>query len=150
MYKHILTCVDGSPSSKLALQQAIQLAREQHASLRLLCVVDWASTPDIRHEYDLHGFVTSERAETASEAGERILREAQGLAQRYGVQADTVMLDLTISKIADVIVDEAKRSAADLIVIGTHGRRGVGRLMVGSVAEGVIRASPVPVLTIRG
>lgn len=50
----------------------------------------------------------------------------------------------------DVIVDEAKRSAADLVVIGTHGRRGVGRLVMGSVAEGVIRTSLVPVLTIRG
>jgi nucleotide-binding universal stress UspA family protein len=70
MYKNILACVDGSASSKLALQHAIQLAKEHEAKLRLLCVVDWASTPDMHHEYDLHGFVTSETAETASEAGE--------------------------------------------------------------------------------
>jgi nucleotide-binding universal stress UspA family protein len=150
MYKHILASLDGSSISTVAAREAVRLAKEQNAILRLLYVVDPSSNPDFR-EYDLHGFAYPDSIYvSARQIGEKILWEAQALARREGVQAETVMLDMDNRNVADVIVDEAARWPADLIVVGTHGRSGVGRLVLGSVAEGVIRKSAVPVLTVRG
>jgi nucleotide-binding universal stress UspA family protein len=65
------------------------------------------------------------------------------------VKADIRMLDSHALRVCDVIVDEAKKWRADLIVMGTHGRRGMTRMLLGSDAEGVLRNTPVPVLLVR-
>ena len=79
-------------------------------------------------------------------------RCTQARAKKAGVGAESRLVEVEKygERVVDAIVDEAKRWRADLIVIGTHGRRGVSHLLLGSVAEGVVRLAPAPVLLVRG
>lgn len=83
------------------------------------------------------------------ENGKRILADAAALPRRGRVAAETAMVERLCWRPADVIVEQAKKLGADLIVIGTHGRRGIRRLVLGSDAEQVLRTTPVPVLLVR-
>jgi nucleotide-binding universal stress UspA family protein len=83
------------------------------------------------------------------EGGRRIVARARAAAEKQGVKPKTVMREIFGGAAADVIVREARRARADLIVLGTHGRRGVRRLVLGSDAEQVVRSSRVPVLLVR-
>jgi nucleotide-binding universal stress UspA family protein len=148
MYKHILVAVDGSDTSNLALQEAMKLAKEQQAALRLIHVVD--ETPaymTMDTAYALADFQKAMRA-----AGQKVLATSAATAREAAIEVDTkfVILEVLTQRICDAIIDEAKRWPADLIVIGTHGRHGFNHLLLGSVAEGVIRLAPKPVLVIRG
>ena len=71
-------------------------------------------------------------------------------AQREGVKTDSVLLDSVGGPASDAILGEAKAWSADLVVMGTHGRRGLARLVMGSDAEAVVRACTVPVLLVHG
>jgi len=82
--------------------------------------------------------------------GRRILAAAAATAKKHGVKAETVLYEVLIGRVADRVVREAAKWHADVIVMGTHGRRGIGRLVMGSDAENVLRQSPVPVLLVRG
>jgi nucleotide-binding universal stress UspA family protein len=88
--------------------------------------------------------------ELLREGGEAILAQGKAQAVQAGVAAETVLIDTLSARVCDLIVQEARRWGAELIVIGTHGRRGVGRLVMGSDAEQVLRLAPVPVLLVRG
>ena len=148
MYKHILVAVDGSDTSNLALHEAIKLAKEQQAALRLIHVVD--ETPvyiTMDTAYALADFQKAMR-----EAGQKVLATSAATARQAGVEVETkfVILETLPRRICDAINEEAKRWPADLIVIATHGRHGFNHLLLGSVAEGVIRLATKPVLVIRG
>ena len=69
--------------------------------------------------------------------------------RKHGLSVDSVMFEIVGGHAADIIVAQAKKWRADIIVIGTHGRRGLRRLVMGSDAEEVVRTSPVPVLLVR-
>jgi nucleotide-binding universal stress UspA family protein len=86
------------------------------------------------------------------EAGQKVLATCAATAREAGIEANTkfVVLEVLTQRICDAIIDEAKRWPADLIVFGTHGRHGFNHLLLGSVAEGVIRLATKPVLVIRG
>ncbi len=148
MYKHILVAVDGSNTSNLALQEAMKLAKEQQAALRLVHVVD--ETPAYMTMDTAYALADFQKA--MREAGEKVLATCAATARQAGVKVDTkfVILEVLAQRICDAINDEAKRWPADLIVIGTHGRHGFNHLLLGSVAEGVIRLASKPVLVIRG
>lgn len=140
MFKRILAAVDGSPISALALQEAAQLAKEQQAQLRIVHVVDevslnWPETGDV-----------SEVQETFRKSGRKILEKAAATARVAGVTAEAKMIDIETfgHRVADMIAADAEAWPADLIVIGTHGRRGLNRLLLGSVAEGVTRVGFAP------
>jgi nucleotide-binding universal stress UspA family protein len=144
-YKRVLVPVDGSRTSGLGLREAIGLARAQKASLQLVHVVD-------AH----YVVMTMETAVSVDEVlpalrrqGRRILQKAQAMTQRQGVKCSALLLETLMEPAADLIVRQAKKGRADLIVMGTHGRRGVSRLVMGSDAEQVVRNSPVPVLLVR-
>lgn len=147
MYKQILVPVDGSDTSNLALKEAIKLAKEQQAALRLIHVVDetsvymMAETP-----YPIADYLKMMR-----EAGQKVLSTCAMTAQEAGIKVDTklVVIESLTQRICDAINEEAKRWSADLVVIGTHGRRGFNHLLLGSVAEGVIRLATKPVLIYR-
>ena len=146
MYKKILVPVDGSETCQLGLQHAILLAKDQKAMLRLLHVV---------HDYlindGLRGFVRSgELLQELRESGQTILNEAASSARKQGVEADTESIETLKGPVGAVITEYAEKWPADLIVLGTHGRRGIRRLVMGSDAEYVLRTSPVPVLLVRG
>lgn len=147
MFSRILVSIDGSETSNRALKEAVTLAKEQHASLRLVHVVDLTLVyTDLAAPYVL------DYQKTLQAAGEKILADGAAIARQAGVSFDThaVVLDRAGQHIADAVEDEAKRWQADLIIIGTHGRRGVRRMLLGSVAEGVARVASKPVLLIRG
>lgn len=146
MFQRILVPVDGSATSNTALQQAIQLANERHAQLRIVHVVDEVSmTLDVQTIMD--DFIKAVR-----EAGKGILQTAVSIVRDAGLKVESQLLEITApgKHIADVLVEDAQQWPADLIVIGTHGRRGINRLLLGSVTEKVARLATTPVLLIRG
>ena len=142
MYRRILVAVDGSYTSNLALQEAFKLAKETKAKLHLVHVVD--ITPGVEG-----GFNPGTLRRMVREEGNEILKTIADLAGQAGVDADTAMLEEIRRKFSKAIAKEARRWEADLIVMGTHGRIGVARLVLGSVAEGVVHIAPVPVLLVR-
>ena len=143
MYKRILVPVDGSDTSTRGLKEAVKLAKALNARLKLVHVLD-QSPLVLAPEIGLVNLMNSLVA-----AGTEILERARAYAERHGVKVETAMPETT-GRVADVILDEARKWRADLIVMGTHGRRGVTHLLLGSDAERVLRASPVPVLLVRG
>ena len=148
MYKHILVAVDGSDTSNLALHEAIKMASDQHAKLRLVHVVDLTPTySDLAIPSQV-----AQYQEALRESGQKILSDCLAVALKSGVQAETQLhiIDDPSQHIYDAIEAEVNRWPADLIVIGTHGRRGIRHLILGSVAEGVIRVATRPVLLVRG
>lgn len=146
MYQHILAPVDGSDASDLALQEAIRLAKDQRAQLRILHVVDAVTV-----NWDTEFGNTGEIIETLRKAGESILAKAESMARQSGITAETRLVEMETlpERVPAKIAEEADLWPADLIVIGTHGRHGLNRLLMGSVAEGVARLSSKPVLLIR-
>lgn len=142
MYRRILVAVDGSYASCLALQEALKLARETKAKLHLVHVID--VIPAVEGGLDPETFRRMVRQE-----GNELLNKVASLAGQAGVDAETAILEASRRKCSKAIANEAWRWAADLIVMGTHGRIGVARLVLGSVAEGVVHIAPVPVLLIR-
>ncbi len=145
MYQRILIPVDGSPTSDRALQEALALARQQNVQLLLLHVIEEIHFVDIESSINY-----AELLESMRNSGTKILTQAQTVVQQAGMTAEVKLLEASGKRVASVIVTEAGRWPADLIVIGTHGRSGFSRLLFGSVAEGVVRTAQVPVLLIRG
>jgi nucleotide-binding universal stress UspA family protein len=145
MYKRLLVPVDGSSTARLGLTEAIRLAKQLSASLRIIHVVDEFvadSALGPAAYYD-------KWVEALREGGRTTLASAQSFAQSNGVQPEAVLIETIGRRAADVIIEQARQWPADLIVMGTHGRRGVRRLLMGSDAELVVRSSPVPVLLVR-
>jgi len=146
MYQRILVPVDGSPTSKHGLQEAIRMAKMTGGKLRLMHVVDDTS---IALSFDAYAGYPSDWLENLRQDGERLLAGARAVAAAAGVEADTVLRDNFALPVHELVVTEAGAWPADLIVLGTHGRRGIGRVMLGSSAENVLRRSPIPVLLVR-
>lgn len=147
MYKRILVAVDGSDTSQLALQEALNLTKESGGQLRIVHVVDEVT-------FDLYQEVVDpgEIQKAITKAGEAILSKAEIAVRAAGVKAETRLLEIEKlgRRVPDMIAQEADAWPADLIVIGTHGRHGFNHLLMGSVAEGVVRIATKPVLLIRG
>jgi nucleotide-binding universal stress UspA family protein len=146
MYQRILVPVDGSPTSKHGLQEAIRMAKLTGGKLRLLHVVDDTS---IALSFDAYAGYPSDWLERLRESGESLLADARAVATAEGVEVETALRDDFAVPVHELIVSEAGAWPADLIVLGTHGRRGIGRVMLGSSAENVLRRSPIPVLLVR-
>jgi len=145
MYKRILVPIDGSAASQRGLREAIALARDQAATLRLLHVLD-EFMPLIDPSL-WPGFEKFSQA--LSSEGHKLLAEAQTMAVEQGVSVEVVQRGTLENRAAPAIVAEARDSNCDLIVMGTHGRRGMGRLLLGSDALAVLQTSQVPVLLVR-
>jgi nucleotide-binding universal stress UspA family protein len=144
-YRKILVAVDGSAAANKGLREALRLAKAEGAKLCIVHVLDefyaFAGYDGLGPMQDL---VPSFR-----EGGKRVLAKAKALAAKSGVAASTVMREVVGGPAAGPIVSEARKQGADLIVLGTHGRRGMRRLVLGSDAEQVVRTSRVPVLLVR-
>ena len=146
MYTHILVPVDGSPTSDRGLDEAVKLARLTGARLRLMHVVD-----QLVYAGGMEGFgaMTADLVPLLREGGESILKTAKARVEASGVPVDTALFDSFAGRVCDLVVAEATNWHADLIVLGTHGRRGVGRVFMGSDAEQIVRLAPTPVLLVR-
>ena len=143
MYKRILVAVDGSKTSDRALAAAIEHARESGGCLRLLHSLDELAM--------VTGMETSgELVLVARANANKVLEAGLAMARSAGVPADARLNDAPAQRLGPTVAEEAQRWEADLVVTGTHGRRGLGRVLLGSGAEQIIRHAPVPVLVIRG
>lgn len=142
MYQRILVPVDGSPTSIGGLEEAIKLAKLTGAGIRLVHVLD---RPVVMagetYTVDIFGIM--------KEAGEHILQKMKDRVVAAGVAVSTYCSEIMPGRVCDVVTEQAKDFDADLVVVGTHGRRGVGRLLVGSDAEQIARIAAVPVLLVR-
>lgn len=146
MYKHILCPVDGSPTAHRGMLEAIHLAHEQKSALRFVHVLDtYFPVLDVGGELNLV-YMT----DILRKNGEKLLANAKAEAGKAGVNADIRMVESLGGRAAEFIVEEARKWPADLIVMGTHGLRGLSRVVMGSDAEMVLRTSPVPVLMVKG
>jgi nucleotide-binding universal stress UspA family protein len=144
-YRRLLVPLDDSPTAQRGLAEALALARDLRSTLVLLHVVELVPVmPEV---------ATAEAWEAIREGmqatGRRVLDEAARQVRSAGVVCETVLNDIDARRPADVIVEQAGAQRCDLIVMGTHGRRGIGRALLGSDAELVLRQSPVPVLLVR-
>lgn len=145
MYQRILVPLDGSATAGRGLREAIRLATGQSATLFFLHVVD---------DFKMLVEMTSARGYEDMLKGLRhfgldVLAKARQEADEAGVPAESLLREVTNERVAQVIVDQAAQHHCDLIVMGTHGRRGFNRIAMGSEAEQVARTSPVPVLLVR-
>ena len=146
MYQRILVPIDGSTTSDRGLTEAIAIARLTGANLRLLYVLDelvFVSGFEAGATY-LNTVLPQLRRHS-----EQLLAAGKERAAAAGVGVDTLCVECFARRTADIIVEQAASWPADLIVLGTHGRRGVRRVLLGSDAEQVLRMAPVPVLLIR-
>ena len=143
LFQRILMATDFSPDSTPALEQSVKMARRDGALLL------------IAHAYQEPGLVELSRAparvyeewdQALREGVDRKLRPLVEYARREGAEARALLL----TGFADeAIIEAARQEGADLIVMGTHGRRGAARLFLGSVASRVISTAPCPVMTVR-
>lgn len=146
MYEHILVPVDGSPASNKALLAAIALAKDQTATtLRIVHVVD-----DVMVNLKLELLDAGKVHEALRQFGQELLDESDKLARGSGVQAQTKLIDKAFlgEPIATTILKEARSWAADLIVMGAHGRSLPEHFLTGSVATGVLHRASMPVLLV--
>ena len=145
MYKQILCPVDGSPTSNSGMMEAIHLAKDQHAKLRFLHVIDMYfpimdATGDFNVVY---------MDDVLRENGKKVLKKAEVAAHKAGVEADSRMVEAIGGRVSKFVMQQVKEWPADLVVMGTHGLRGIERLVMGSDAETIVRTSLVPVLLVR-
>jgi nucleotide-binding universal stress UspA family protein len=147
MYRRILVPVDGSPTARRGLDEAIALARATGAAIRVLHVID-----EPYAALGIDGICGAPGAilDLLRENAQRIVDEAAAPARAAGVAVDDAIEDSLHGRVCDLVAKAAVDWKADLLVIGTHGRRGLDRLLLGSDAEQILRTAPVPVLLVRG
>ena len=144
MFDHILVALDGSDCSYKALDMAVRLAKEHGARCTVCTVVDI-----VRAAASMTfatGDIVSEWIATLNEDARRIESDAISKYADSGISIETKVLEGYPST---ALLEVAKNEKADLIVMGSHGRTGLRRLWLGSVAESVVREATIPVLIIR-
>ena len=144
MYETILIPTDGSRGAERAIVHGIDLARTYDATVHALYVIDVADLLEHGYIGDRSDFEAT--IEPLEDEAKRAVGEIGERARREGVDVLTVVREGAPYETILAYVDEA---AVDLIVMGTHGRHGLPRYLLGSVTERVIRTTDVPVLTVR-
>ena len=141
-YRRILVPVDGSDTSNRALVTALQLARDVggrvlvlHDVSDLLYMSPYTDAPTL--------------TELVHEEGEHVLKAALDICESAGVPAESRLVEGAGHRLGEVVADAAVAWNADLIVLGSHGRRGLHRLLLGSGAEQILRLAPVATLVVR-
>lgn len=145
MYSKILVPVDGSPTALQGLTEACGLAKAPRSKIKLVhvlneLVTDYTLAPSVYYDHVI---------QAVRETGQKALAQARAHASQFDVEVESELLETIGMRASSSIVEAAKQWNADLIVMGTHGRRGLQRLALGSDAEMVLRTAPVPVLMVR-
>ncbi len=146
MYERILVPVDGSPTSRKGLTEAIALAKMTHARVKLLHVFEMpmlgiGTEAALMRGEDIYN--------VARDAGQQVLSLAAESVRAAGLEVDEQLLDAGGERLCDHVAKVADTWRASLIVLGSHGRRGLQRALLGSDAEQILRVAPVPVLLVR-
>ena len=135
MYNDILIPTDGSQGAKAALEHGIEIASQWHATLHALYVVD---TRVAR---------SGPLLQTLRDEGRGAVRDVEVAGTQAGL---TVVTEIAEGNPHEEILAYVSEHGIDMVIMGTHGRTGIDRVVMGSVAERVVRRSPIPVLTVRG
>ncbi len=145
MYEHILVPVDGSETSLLGVDEAVRLSKISGGTIRLFHAIDDQSfslaMSSIAYEDNWR--------EELRKVGRAILQTARARCAAGGCEAQTTMCESFALPVHRRVLEAAAAWPADLIVVGTHGRRGVKRAFLGSGAESILREATVPVLLVR-
>ena len=145
MYRRIMVPVDDSTASLYALKEAGRLAKQLGAAVLAVHVVDLA-----QFNWGAPGYADAAAVRKAvEEAGVKVLKRAKEELDAIGVAHDALIMESAGDKIADLLIEQAGAEDCDLIAMGTHGFSGLMHLLMGSVAEGVVRKSDIPVLLVR-
>lgn len=148
MYQRILVPVDGTSAKQAMLGEAICLAQFCHeSSLRLVHIVDVSAVAEVERELGGASSVANV-ADAVRKNAQDILDDAAQKVKAAGLDAEAVLIEIQDGDLAAAVVEGAKKWDADLIVMGTHGHGGLYHLIMGSVAEGVVRQARVPVLLV--
>lgn len=144
MFKRIIVAIDGSRTSQHAFEAALDLAVTHQAVVQPYYVVE--SGPMYM---DVPGYDPSVLQKGLTEQGATVAREAAKAMKARGVAGDVVTVEATVSDdVASLIIGAARAFNGDLLVMGTHGRKGFKRMILGSVAERCLRQASLPVLLI--
>ena len=143
MYARILVPVDGSAPSTAGIGEAMKFARLSKGLIRLVHIVNEAQAIQ-------GGYYSAELRDSLFVQAENLVQDAKAMVESQGLKAETAVIDALGGPTGEVIAACANQWPADLIVIGTHGRRGLARLVLGSDAEYVVRTASVPVLLVHG
>ena len=144
MYKRILVAVDGSDTSRHAFDAALALAKAHGAELQPFYVVENAAI-----YYNVPGYDPSVLRDQLVAQVNALAQDFAKLMQAAGVKGETRLNEATsLNDVSSLILDGATAFGADLLVLGTHGRRGFRRLVLGSIAEQCVRNATLPVLLI--
>lgn len=149
MYKHILIATDGSEIATGALRHGLKLAKTLGSTVTVVTVTEPAAVIGAGYAA-ISGTIIDplpELIEAQTEAGRRILSNAEALAAEAGVTIAVALIENSYP--AEGINGQAEASGADLIVMGSHGRRGLGRILLGSQTNNVLAHAKVPVLVVR-
>jgi len=142
MYGRLLVPIDTDDSAKLALREALKFAADQRAAVRIVHVLDHRRIGD-----EVMAMVGMPEL---IKKGARALEAAASEAAENGLEAETALLETDGLPVWSVIAEEVGRRGADLVVMGTHGRRRLLDLLLGSVAVGVVGRADVPVMLVHG
>jgi nucleotide-binding universal stress UspA family protein len=145
MYSRILVPIDGSEASTRGLDEAIELARHLKANVRLVHVVE----PYVMVTLETMPVTVHQIAEIRRRAGVELLQDSESKVKNAGIEVDVELIETPGGSTGEYIVNKAREISADLIVCGTHGRRGVRRMLMGSDAEYILRRAHIPVLLVR-
>lgn len=145
MYQRILVPVDNSATSRAALEEVKRFANEQHAQVRVVHVIDLAQFAWSANEF----LDVPQLQETLRESARRVLAESVTTLEEAGLKVEVALLETWGGLLAKAVVEDAAKWGADLMIMGTHGYGGLTHMLLGSVAEGVVRHSHIPVLLVR-
>jgi nucleotide-binding universal stress UspA family protein len=149
MFKSIVVTLDGTPTSNAGLDYALDLARDQGAKLVGLHVIDDRAVLSNLDEGHLPTKYVDRMYAGLRKQGEAILARAKTTARAAGVDLTPLLSEARGRTVPHAILAQVKKSKADVLVMGTHGRRGLSRMLLGSDAEAVLREAAIPVLLVR-
>lgn len=148
-YGRIICAVDGSELSTKALQQALTLTTKLGGTLTVVTVTEpsYMIAPGAEAIMIDTGSIIAELDKAKADSAKVVLADAEKVAASTGARVS--VLHVAGKPPAEGIIDAAKELAADLIIMGSHGRRGLGRLLLGSQAAEVLAHSSIPVLVVK-
>ena len=145
MFKHILVPVDGSPTSMQAVDKAIALAKAFGSAVTVVCAIDPYPFTGVGEDF---GYGQTEYLSTAMAQAHRSIHGAEAAFKAAGLDTDARVVENRVPH--EGILETAVEQGADLIVMGSHGRRGLQRFLLGSVAQRVLSHSQIPVMVVQG
>jgi nucleotide-binding universal stress UspA family protein len=146
MYQKILVPIDGSDTATRGLREAIKLASGSQATIRLVHIVN---TSALAMAYADSPSGTTNYVARLMADGKQALKDAEDIVKQAGLRSESVSLETVNDNTGELLIHQATQWPADLIAMGTHGRRGLGRLVLGSTSEYVLRHTSTPMLLVR-